>query len=754
MKVENLDFLSQEPDVSRYFYSAGNVLYYPASQLVEFSEERLTAVVRHDRLERKGRFGFNAYSAPFEPSRSWNFPPAYPDHPQYPLELSFPAENVLRIRADYRPDGPVRSPEASLILEKAPSTICPAVSHEAGKVVLTTAALRVEISCDPFSIAVYETSGKLLTCTLPFDSGKCLQNCNPLPFGHIRRLDTMERYSAISLKTFPGEHFYGCGESFTGLDKRGQKLILWTKDPHGVETRDMYKPIPFYLSSRGYGVFVHTSGPVTLDLGHSYQEAQTAFTGEGQVDFFLLAGTPKEILSAYTGLTGRSPMLPVWSFGLWMSRITYKSEAEVRAVAGKLREYQIPCDVIHLDTGWFEKDWCCDYAFSPSRFEDPAKMIADLREAGFRISLWQLPYFTPQNRYYRELIEKDYVVRTGDDGLPTDDAILDFSNPGAVSWYQEKIAGLLNLGVAAIKADFGEAAPPNGQYASGRSGWLEHNLYPLRYNQAVSDITRRETGSPLIWARSAWAGSQRYPLHWGGDAENTDMGMLSTLRAGLSLGLCGFSFWSHDLGGFVRQSPEELYLRWSFMGIFTSHLRCHGAPPKEPWAYSPAFLEAFREQMQLRYRLMPYILAQSVLSCRQGLPMIRAMFLEFPRDPACWLLEDQYMFGEDILVAPLFEENIGERDVWLPEGRWYDLLSEAFYEGGRWQRILGSRLGGIALVREGTVLPLVEAAACTDQIQWSTLKYRLFGDGASPRHGHGYDPVTGEVFSLTDEKRS
>jgi alpha-D-xyloside xylohydrolase len=244
----------------------------------------------------------------------------------------------------------------------------------------------------------------------------------------------------------------------------------------------MYKPIPFFLSSRGYGMFLHTSSPVTCDFGNSFSGVNSLMLGDDELDLFVFLGSPKEILDEYTQLTGKSPLPPLWSFGLWMSRCTYSSGQQVRDVAAKLRENKIPCDVIHLDTGWFETDWRCDYQFSTSRFADPQKMIADLKSNGFHISLWQLPYFVPQNTLFNELVEKNLVVRDAKGNLPDEDAVLDFSNPKTVEWYQDKLAGLLKMGVGAIKVDFGEAAPENGLYASGRTGFYEHNLYPLRYN--------------------------------------------------------------------------------------------------------------------------------------------------------------------------------------------------------------------------------------------------------------------------------
>jgi alpha-D-xyloside xylohydrolase len=527
---------------------------------------------------------------------------------------------------------------------------------------------------------------------------------------------------------------FGCGESFTRLDKRGQKVVLWSNDANGVESGRMYKPVPFFMSSRGYGMFVHTSAPATFDFGASYSFSNALLLGDDELDLFVFLGEPKDILNEYTNLTGKAAMPPLWSFGLWMSRITYFSEDEVRSVAAKLRQNRIPADVIHLDTGWFEHDWRCDYKFSTTRFKDPAKMIADLKQDGFHISLWQLPYFVPQNSLFPEILAKGLAVKDGKGNLPYEDAVLDFTNPAAVAWYQEKIAGLLRMGVGAIKVDFGEAAPLTGVYANGRSGFYEHNLYPLRYNQAVADITRQVTGENIIWARSAWAGSQRYPLHWGGDSGNTDTAMAATLRGGLSFGLSGFSFWSHDIGGFAQKSPEELYRRWVPFGMLTSHSRCHGAPPKEPWEYSAAFLDDFRRADEMKYRLMPYIYAQAKDSSERGLPMVRALFIEYPGDPGAWQVEDEYLFGADILVAPLLEAQTSGRDVYLPQGQWIDYQTGKVYPAG-WHRIEAGRIPIVMLAREGAVIPQMQAAQSTARLDWSKLEMVVYAASSANAQG-------------------
>jgi alpha-D-xyloside xylohydrolase len=499
----------------------------------------------------------------------------------------------------------------------------------------------------------------------------------------------------------------------------------------GVQGQLMYKPIPFFLSSSGYGMFVHTSTPVTFDFGQFYDQHNVIYAADESLDLFIFLGDPKEILSEYTALTGRSPVPPLWSFGFWMSRITYKSEAEVREVAAKLRQYKIPTDVIHLDTGWFETDWRSNYQFSTSRFGNPQQMISDLKKQGFHVSLWQYTYFTPKNELFKEIVEKNYAVKNDGGALPFEDAVLDLSNPAAVGWYQEKLAHLLKMGVGAIKVDFGENAPVSGQYFSGKSGLYEHNLYPLRYNKAVSDITRQITGDSIIWARSAWAGSQRYPLHWGGDAENTNSAMAATLRGGLSFGLSGFTFWSHDAGGFVDRAPRDLYRRWLAFGVLTSHTRAHGAPPREPWEYDAQLTEDFRRALNLRYSLMPYIYAQAKDSSEKGFPMLRTLFFEFPGDETSWLIEDEYMFGSNLLVAPLFEEKTA-RKVYLPPGAWIDYQTGKIYQGARWHEIAAGEVPIVLLVKNNSVLPHVKTAQSTSEIDWNNVELRIFSAENAP----------------------
>ena len=605
----------------------------------------------------------------------------------------------------------------------------------------------LEIQKYPFRIVLRDGQGKLLTQTRHIIDNDSTQ-VKLLPFNFIKRGSDNSRSINPVLMLSPNERIYGCGESFTSLNKVGQKVQISVVDPQGPETDGMYKPVPFYFSNRGYGIFMHTSAPTTADFGASYIGAQRLFMGDETMDFFIFFGEPKDVLNAYTDVTGKSPMLPLWTFGTWMSRITYFSQEEGLDIARKLRANKIPSDVIHFDTGWFGVDWQCDYEFAKDRFKDPVAMLKSMKKDGFHTCLWQLPYFTPKNRYFRELVDGGMAVHKGNGTLSYEDAVLDLSNPKTVAWYQGKIANLIKQGVSAIKCDFGEAAPYDGIYASGKTGFYEHNLYPLRYNkalwQAVRDNTPDHEG--VIWARSAWAGSQRYPLHWGGDAATNEIGsvgMLGDLRGGLSFGLSGFSFWSHDMGGFVTKSPDDLYRRWLPFGFLSSHTRAHGAPPTEPWLISESFTKAFRQSAEMKYKLMPYVYAQAKDCSERGLPMVRALLVEFPDDPGAWFVEDEYMFGSQILVAPMLETG-KSRTVYLPRGKWIDYQTGKVYEGG-YQTIPTAEIPCVILVKDGSLIPHVPVAQNTGDIKWDKVELKAYKADATKCTGLLFRPGDKEL---------
>lgn len=508
--------------------------------------------------------------------------------------------------------------------------------------------------------------------------------------------------ATISFRCDADEHFVGTGERFRKMDLSGQTFELKNQDGQGVNNRRCYKNIPFYLSSRMYGAFFHTSDFCKLSLAdHSTRSVQFLSYG-ATLDVFLLGGkTPGEILKGYRMLTGFPSMPPLWSFGIWMSRMSYFSADEVEGICDRLRSEHYPCDVIHLDTGWFRKDWLCEWKFNTERFPDPKGFIRRLADKGFKVSLWQLPYVAEGAEQLKEAKRNGYISHQPSDISRQTSAqtsnfsaldyagSIDFTYEKAVDWYKYALLKpLLNMGVKCIKTDFGETIHMNHCYHASTPERLS-NLYCLLYQKAAYEVTEEITGEGIIWARAGWAGCQRYPLHWGGDSESSWAGMAGSLKGGLHLGLSGFAFWSHDVPGFhstpdFMNSPldEKVYVRWTQFGVFTSHIRYHGTCKREPWHY-PSIAPIVKRWWKLRYRLLPYIIGQSEEACRGGLPMIRALLIHHPEDRQVWHIDDEYYFGNDFLVCPVMNSD-NRRDIYLPEGEWVNFFTGERMKGSRW----------------------------------------------------------------------
>ncbi len=719
--------------------------YFLADSLASFDVAKGEGQLNWKRYRLSPRQAFNLNG--YWPVRmhTLDFPDTeYDNDPNLSFKIDFVSPRCVRIRMATSPIQAPRSDSESVMLAgPVPATSAWKGVSDGKTIAYRTEYGSIEIQKYPWRIVLKDKHGKVMTQTRHIIDNDSSQ-VKLLPFSFIKRGSDNSRSINPVLTIAPGERIYGCGESFGALNKVGQKVQIMVTDPQGPETDGQYKPVPFFFSNRGYGIFMHTSAPVTADFGASYIGADRLFMADEQLDMFVFFGEPKDILNEYTNITGKSPMLPLWTFGTWMSRITYFSQEEGLDIAKKLRQHKIPSDVIHFDTGWFGVDWQCDYEFAKDRFKDPKGMLDQMKRDGFHTCLWQLPYFTPKNRFFREIVDGGMAVRNAAGSLPYEDAVLDFTNPTTVSWYQSKIEGLMKLGVATIKCDFGEAAPYDGFYHNGRGGLYEHNLYPVRYNKALwEQVERSHPGEGVIWARSAWAGSQRYALHWGGDAATTNTGMLGDLRGGISFGLSGFSFWSHDMGGFVTASPEDIYRRWLPFGFLSSHTRAHGAPPTEPWLISESFTKAFRQAAEMKYRLMPYVYAQAKDCTERGLPMVRALLVEFPDDPGAWLVEDQYMFGSQILVAPLLESG-DSRTVYLPRGKWIDYQSGKVYEGG-YQTIKVGEIPCVILVRDGSLIPHAPLAQRTDQIQWDKVELKAYKADAKKCQGLLFKPGDSKI---------
>jgi len=554
--------------------------------------------------------------------------------------------------------------------------------------VISTPLMSLHIFKQDFRIMIYDREGKLITETGSRTHNEFPNTNDAFPLGFVRNLYPRVDYATENFNLFPAESIFGLGEKFGAMNRIGQTISLWHLEGLGNTSARAYKHIPFFMSSRGYGVFFNDYNPMTFWVGS--REVSKVIVGieNDLLDYYFFYGpTPKEILLAYTGLTGRAAVPPRWSLGTWMSRLSYSSQKEVLNVAKRLRRERFPCDVIHIDTNWFTKEWACDYKFDEARFPDPESMFRECQDLGFKLSLWQIPYVVDELDISTEGKNRGAFAENNGPFLFEFPSVgpahvIDFSKPEGIAWYQEKIKHLFELGARVIKVDFGEQIEPHQKFA-GYTGRQMHNLYPLLYNQAAFEISQEYFGqdNAVIWARSAYAGSQRFPVHWSGDNSSNYANMLCSLRGGLSLGLCGFTFWSQDVGGFVGIPDDKLYLRWTALSVLQSHIRFHGCAPKyrEPWNFSEETQQIARKLLEFRYRLIPYLYSESIKAARKGLPLMRALFVEAPDDPCCFYIEDQFFSGEVLLVAPILTgEDV--REVYLPRGRWYN-----FWTGEEWE---------------------------------------------------------------------
>ena len=642
------------------------------------------------------------------------------------LRLDFETDEILRLR--YAPGPAVPENDTPMVVGRFGGPTKLRVTEDDERVSFETAAIRVVVEREPLRLVVYDLAGRVVWATKPVD-------IEPMRRSERQWDPDQERWLFLHRYAYPpgvapggagerpqafasfdlrhDERVYGFGEGYGPLDRRGTRQKLWLQEAFSNASPASYKQVPFYLSSRGYGLFVNTSNALNFRVGElDHTAVSVTVEDAGFLDIYLVYGpSPEEILPRYTRITGQPAVPPKWTFGLWMSRITYSRQDEVEAVARKLRERRIPCDVLHLDTGWFAKESVSDLKFSEERFPDPAAMTEGLGDQGFRVSVWQWPNMVTDSEMFTEGRDGGYLAQRANGkpylatGYDNDAGFIDYSNPEAVEWVKEKFRDLFRMGVAAVKTDFGEGAPA-GAFYHGVPGEAMHNLYPLLYNRAVTEVTEEFAGAGkgVVWSRSAWAGSQRYPVHWSGDGVARFEDLACVLRAALSFGMSGFPFYSHDIGGFVGVPSPELYVRWAQLGFFSSHARLHGAPPREPWEFGQMAEDVFRFYDELRYRLMPYIWSEAVECGLTSLPMIRPLFLDCGEDPNTHRIEDQYLFGRNLLVAPVLDEG-HHRALYLPRGRWVDYWTKEVLEGGRWIS-RDAPLDTLPLyVRAGTVVP-------------------------------------------------
>jgi len=452
-----------------------------------------------------------------------------------------------------------------------------------------------------------------------------------------------------------GETVYGLGERFTPFVKNGQVVDIWNQDG-GTASEQAYKNIPFYLTNRGYGVFVNHPELVSFEVG-SEIVSKTQFSVQGEsLEYYLIGGESlKDVLRNYTALTGKPALPPAWSFGLWLttSFTTNYDEATVTSFVEGMAERDLPLAVFHFDCFWMKEYEWCNFEWDERVFPDPVGMLQRLKAKGLKICVWINPYIAQRSALFDEGMANGYLLKRTDGSVWQSDlwqygmGIVDFTNPAACQWFKDKLGALLDMGVDSFKTDFGERIPTDVLYFDCSDPLQMHNYYTQLYNKVVFELLedKRGKGEAALFARSATAGGQQFPVHWGGDCEATYESMAESLRGGLSLGLSGFGYWSHDIGGFEQSSPPDLYKRWVQFGLLSSHSRLHGSTSyRVPWLYDEEAVDVLRFFTKLKMRLMPYLFSKSVESSRIGIPLMRAMVLEFGNDPTCDYVDRQYMF--------------------------------------------------------------------------------------------------------------
>jgi len=619
--------------------------------------------------------------------------------PLLTIHYSSPMENIIRVKIVHHKGGIPRKPEFE-IHEQADLKVI--ISNDKNLATLTSGNLSVRIHKGEDWLVEFISGDKVLTSSGWRAAGV---------------VDTQDgRFIHEQLSLGVGENVYGLGERFTTFIKNGQVVDIWNEDG-GTSSEQSYKNIPFYLTDRGYGVFVNQPEKVSFEVAsEKVERVQFSIPGETLEYFVIYGPAPKQILERYTALTGRPALPPAWSFGLWLSTsfTTNYDEATVTDFIDEMARRYIPLHVFHFDCFWMKEFNWTDLQWDSRFFPDPDGMLARLKSRGLHICVWINPYIAQRSILFDEAVQNGYLLRKPNGDVWQTDmwqagmGIVDFTNPEAGKWFANKLRALLKMGVDTFKTDFGERIPTDVVYHDGSDPFKMHNYYTYLYNKTVFGLLKEERGEgdALVFARSATAGGQQFPVHWGGDSTATFESMAESLRGGLSLGMSGFGFWSHDIGGFEQTAGADVYKRWAAFGLLSSHSRLHGSSSyRVPWNYDEEAVNVLSKFSKLKCSLMPYLYRAAMQAHEHGTPMMRAMMMEFPDDPTCAHLDLQYMLGDSLLVAPVFSHD-GSLSYHVPQGRWTNLLNGEQVEGPGWKRETHDFMSLPLLARPHSVIPI------------------------------------------------
>ena len=657
--------------------------------------------------------------------------------PMLTVKLSSPMEDVIKVSVVHFAGALYQGPFV-VVNETNPYI---EITEDDNEIVYQSGALRAVVNKQPSSWSI-----------IFYDGDRRLTDTGFRNMAHMNNRDNGKTYMVEQLALDVDEYIYGLGERFTPFVKNGQVVDMWNEDG-GTASEITYKNIPFYITNKGYGIFVDNEGDVSYEIASEKVE-RVQFSVEGErLDYYVINGhTPMGTVEKYTQLTGRPALPPAWSFGLWLttSFTTNYDEATTSSFIDGMAEHDIPLHVFHFDCFWMDAYEWCNFKWDPKTFPDPKGMLARYHEKGLKICVWINPYIGQKSSLFAEAAENGYLIQKKDGSIWQTNlwqpgmGIVDFTNPAAVIWYQDKLKALLDMGVDCFKTDFGERIPVKDiVYYDGSDPVKMHNYYPYLYNKAVFELLEKERGKgeAVVFARSATAGGQQFPAHWGGDCSATYPSMAETLRGGLSLACGGFGFWSHDISGFEQTAPADIYKRWCAFGLLSSHSRLHGSSSyRVPWLFDEEACKVLAKFVRLKCALMPYLYAQAVRSHEEGRPVLRPMILDFA-DRSCETLDKQYMLGDSLLVAPIFKES-GEAEYYLPKGKWVQLLTGEVIEGGEWKKETHDYFSLPLLVRPNTILAV---GACHDKPDYD------FAEGVTFYLSEFEDGASAEIF-VTDVK--